>query len=65
MFRLNTNPVIIQFYKKFYEKGGEAKRFGRIILINKKLEKQELVYGMRQIQSNLIKAVLDGAAELF
>jgi len=30
MMRLDTNPVIVKFYKKFYEKSGEAKRFGRL-----------------------------------
>jgi hypothetical protein len=50
---------------KFYEIDVEAKRFGRLNYESLKIKKQELIYGMRQIQSNLIKAVLDRTGALF
>jgi hypothetical protein len=41
MIRLNTNPVIVQFFKKFYEKSGEAKRCGRFNIDYQKTRKTE------------------------
>lgn len=53
------------FLKKFFENDVEAKRFGRFDFDTFKIKKQELIYGIRQIQSNLIKAVLERIIEQF